>query len=112
MKPSTMGLSFAFKVSPTANFKVKYSFGAYSLLEGQNPEEPNSESWERHDISGQLEVVLGDDSNQYHDLVTDDARLLEQMGEKLFFVESEEENIKVTTENDLRIAKVILASKK
>jgi hypothetical protein len=23
MKPSTMGLSFAFKVSPTANFKVK-----------------------------------------------------------------------------------------
>ena len=48
----------------------------------------------------------------FHDLVTDDARLLEQMGEKLFFVESEEENIKVTTENDLRIAKVILASKK
>jgi 2-C-methyl-D-erythritol 4-phosphate cytidylyltransferase len=27
-------------------------------------------------------------------------------------VESEEENIKVTRENDLRIAKVILASKK
>ena len=48
----------------------------------------------------------------FHDLVTDDARLLEQMGEKLFFVESEEGNIKVTTENDLRIAKVILASKK
>ena len=48
----------------------------------------------------------------FHDLVTDDARLLEQIGEKLFFVESEEENIKVTTENDLRIAKVILASKK
>jgi 2-C-methyl-D-erythritol 4-phosphate cytidylyltransferase len=47
----------------------------------------------------------------FHDLVTDDARLLEQMGEKLFFVESEEENIKVTTANDLRIAKVILASK-
>ena len=46
------------------------------------------------------------------DLVTDDARLLEQMGEKLFFVESEEENIKVTTENDLRIAIAILASKK
>lgn len=75
MKPSTMGLSFAFKVSPTANFKVKYSFGAYSLLEGQNPEEPNSESWKRHDVSGQLEVVLGDDSNQYHDLVTDDLPL-------------------------------------
>ena len=48
----------------------------------------------------------------FHDLVTDDARLLEQIGEKLFFVESEEENIKVTTENDLLIAKVILASKK
>ena len=48
----------------------------------------------------------------FHDLVTDDARLVEQMGEKLFFVESNEENIKVTTENDLRIAKAILASKK
>lgn len=48
----------------------------------------------------------------FHNLVTDDARLIEQMGEKLFFVESDEENIKVTTENDLRIAKAILASKK
>jgi len=48
----------------------------------------------------------------FHDLVTDDARLLEQMGEKLFFVESEEENIKVTTANDLKIAIAILASKK
>ena len=48
----------------------------------------------------------------FHDLVTDDSRLVEQMGEKLFFVESNEENIKVTTENDLRIAIAILASKK
>lgn len=47
----------------------------------------------------------------YHSLITDDASLVEQMGEKLFFVESNEENIKVTTANDFLIAEVILASK-
>lgn len=47
----------------------------------------------------------------YHSLITDDASLVEQMGEKLFFVESNEENIKVTTANDFLIAEAILASK-
>ncbi len=47
----------------------------------------------------------------YHNLITDDAGLVEQMGEKLFFVESNEENIKITTSNDFRIAEAILVSK-
>jgi 2-C-methyl-D-erythritol 4-phosphate cytidylyltransferase len=40
---------------------------------------------------------------------TDDAQVLEQAGMKVTIVESEQTNIKITTQNDLKLAEVILA---
>ena len=75
MKPSTMGLSFAFKSSERETFEVGYSFGSYSLLDSQESKKQKSENWKRHEIKGQVEIVLADDSNQYLDLDVSDLSL-------------------------------------
>ena len=75
MKPSTMGLSFAFNSSPKVTFTIGYSFGAYSLLESEESKKSESETWKRRKVTGQVEVVLADDSNQYLDVDTNDLPL-------------------------------------
>jgi len=44
----------------------------------------------------------------YHDKVTDDACLVEELGFTIHLVESNEENIKLTTQFDLLIAEIIV----
>jgi 2-C-methyl-D-erythritol 4-phosphate cytidylyltransferase len=44
----------------------------------------------------------------YHDKVTDDACLVEELGYTIHLVESNEENIKLTTQFDLLIAETIV----
>lgn len=75
MKPSTMGFSFAFNSLTETKFKLNYSFGAYSLIESKDMQEPNSENWRRHKFAGQLEIVVKDGSTQYFDLATDNLPL-------------------------------------
>lgn len=48
----------------------------------------------------------------YSDKFTDDASVVESLGEKIYLVEGNRENIKITTEMDLIIAKAILSSAK
>lgn len=45
---------------------------------------------------------------QYHTGFTDDASVLEAMGEKINLVEGNRENIKITTAEDLRMARALL----
>ncbi len=71
MKPSTMGLSFAFKPTAKSTFEVEYSFGVYLLAENENLENSNVETWKRRQIKGKIEVILEDNSNQYFELPTD-----------------------------------------
>jgi len=44
----------------------------------------------------------------FHDNITDDASLVEQMGQKIHLVEGNEENIKVTTPMDLEIINLLI----
>jgi 2-C-methyl-D-erythritol 4-phosphate cytidylyltransferase len=46
----------------------------------------------------------------YSDEFTDDASVVEKSGEKIFLSESNEENIKITTPNDLKIAALFINS--
>ena len=71
MKPSTMGLSFGFNPSPSSQFIINYSFGAYVLEENESKKNAK-ESWGRRQISGKLNLSLEEDSNQYFDLDTGD----------------------------------------
>lgn len=48
----------------------------------------------------------------YCDKFTDDASVVESLGEKIYLVEGNRENIKITTDMDLIIAKAILSSAK
>ena len=45
---------------------------------------------------------------EYNELFTDDASVVEQLGEKIFLIEGNPENIKITTPFDLKIAELIL----
>ncbi|GAB5416902.1 MAG: 2-C-methyl-D-erythritol 4-phosphate cytidylyltransferase [Crocinitomicaceae bacterium] len=47
-------------------------------------------------------------AQSYHDGITDDASLVEQLGEAIFCVEGNDENIKVTTPMDLVLAEALL----
>ena len=44
--------------------------------------------------------------------VTDDVQLLELAGHQVWLVEGEERNLKITTEIDLRIARMLVAADK
>lgn len=46
----------------------------------------------------------------YSDEFTDDASVVEKSGEKIYLSKSNEENIKITTPNDLKIAELFLSS--
>lgn len=96
MKPSTMGLSFAFKSSKEESFEVSYSFGSYSLLETQDSKKQKSEAWNRREVKGQVEIVLGDDSNHYLDLDVGDLPLSIKL------------NIRNKTLNNVRLVTVTL----
>lgn len=74
MKPSTMGLTFAFNESDSAKFRVTYSFGAYSLEEDKEYPE-DQETWIRHKFNDTIDISLGKDSNQYLDINTDELPL-------------------------------------
>ena len=45
---------------------------------------------------------------EYNFVFTDDATVLETIGEKIVLVEGNEENIKITSPHDLLIAKALL----
>lgn len=75
MKPSTMGISFAFTPTAQSSFEVDYSFGVYVLVENEHAESSNIETWKRKQIKGTIKVDLEDDSNQYFDLPTHDLPL-------------------------------------
>lgn len=47
-------------------------------------------------------------AQSYHSGITDDASLVEQMGERIFSVEGNDENIKITTPMDLVLAEALL----
>lgn len=75
MKPSTMGLSFAFETTDRASFNISYSFGAYSMLKKNGEKSLPEEIWLRRDIKGVLEVELTDNSDKYIDIVIPDSPL-------------------------------------
>jgi 2-C-methyl-D-erythritol 4-phosphate cytidylyltransferase len=49
-------------------------------------------------------------NQSYREEFTDDAGVLETQGERIFMVEGDKENIKITTPEDLRYAEALLAS--
>ncbi|MES2588031.1 MAG: 2-C-methyl-D-erythritol 4-phosphate cytidylyltransferase [Bacteroidota bacterium] len=59
----------------------------------------------------QKEIILKAYENEFHDKITDDASLVEEMGEKIHVFEGNEENIKITTKFDLILMKEVLSYK-
>lgn len=58
------------------------------------------------------EILLPAFNTQYKDSFTDEATVVEASGEKVFLIDGEYENIKITRPADLLIAEQILASRK
>jgi 2-C-methyl-D-erythritol 4-phosphate cytidylyltransferase len=54
------------------------------------------------------EIITNAYNQPFHDNITDDASLVEQMGQKIHLVEGNEENIKVTTPMDLEIINLLI----
>ncbi len=75
MKPSTMGISFAFTPTSKSLFEVDYSFGVYVLQDKEHLGASNVETWKRRQIKGLIEVSVEEDTNQYFDLPTHDLPL-------------------------------------
>jgi 2-C-methyl-D-erythritol 4-phosphate cytidylyltransferase len=57
-----------------------------------------------------LERVLADASAELLAAATDDAWLIERLGGRVRVVESDRENLKITTRSDLRVAEVLLGA--
>ena len=96
MKPSTMGLSFAFDSAKKAIFDIFYSFGAYSVSKNRDENGISDELWLRRNIEGVLEVELKDNSNNYIDIVIPDSPLLVKL------------NIRNKISNSMRLVTVTL----
>lgn len=58
------------------------------------------------------EILLSAFNTAYKDSFTDEATVVEASGQKVFLIEGEYENIKITRPSDLLIAEQILASRK
>ena len=56
----------------------------------------------------QSEVILKAYQQEYQDCFTDDASVVEQLGHKIYLLEGNKENIKITTPEDLKIAEVLM----
>lgn len=56
----------------------------------------------------QTELLNKAYEQQYHEGITDDASLVEQLGEKIHLVPGNEENIKITSPIDLKIAELFV----
>lgn len=56
----------------------------------------------------QKELLLKAYKQDFHDGITDDASLVEQLGIQIQLVPGNEENIKITTPNDLKIAELFV----
>lgn len=54
------------------------------------------------------EIIIKAYEQEFHDAVTDDACLIEESGVTISTVEGNEENIKITTQADLRYAELLL----
>ena len=54
------------------------------------------------------EVILKAYQQEYQDSFTDDASVLEHLGHKIYLLEGNKENIKITTPEDLKIAEVLV----
>ena len=54
------------------------------------------------------EVILKAYQQEYQDSFTDDASVVEQLGHKIYLLEGNKENIKITTPEDLKIAEVLV----
>ena len=54
------------------------------------------------------EVILKAYQQEYHSSFTDDASVVEQLGYKIYLVEGNKENIKITTPEDLKMAEVLI----
>ncbi len=56
----------------------------------------------------QSEVIIKAYQQEYHKSFTDDASVVEQLGYKIYLVEGNKENIKITTPEDLKMAEVLV----
>ena len=56
----------------------------------------------------QSEVILKAYQQEYQNSFTDDASVVEQLGHKIYLVEGNKENIKITTPEDLKMAEVLI----
>ena len=56
----------------------------------------------------QSEVILKAYQQEYQISFTDDASVVEQLGHKIYLVEGNKENIKITTTEDLKIAEALV----
>ena len=54
------------------------------------------------------EVLLNAYKQDFSENITDDASLVEQMGQQIYLVEGNPENIKITAPIDLKIAELFL----
>lgn len=82
--------------------KVKHTLERSSLWSIQTPQ------------AFRLELILQAHqfANKENFIGTDDASLVEQMGEKVYIIEGDYQNIKLTTQDDLIFANAILDSRK
>ncbi len=65
----------------------------------------NVQTPQRLEVAKYRELTLKCENNN---CITDDASVMEMFGEKVYVVEGDKRNIKITTEIDLKIAKVLL----
>ena len=56
----------------------------------------------------QSEVILTAYQQEYQNSFTDDASVVEQLGHKIYLVEGNKENIKITTPEDLKMAEALV----
>ena len=56
----------------------------------------------------QREILLGAYENPYHEGITDDASLVEEAGHSIETISGNESNIKITTQSDLKYARMFL----
>lgn len=56
----------------------------------------------------QKDIILEAYKQVFHDGITDDASLVEQLGTQIHLVPGNDENIKITTPNDLKIAELFV----
>ena len=56
----------------------------------------------------QSEIILKAYQQKYRSSFKDDASVVEQLGQKIYLVEGNKENIKITTPEDLKIAEVLV----